>query len=394
MSLVKTPRIGSIDLLRGIIMVIMALDHTRDYFHIGAFTDDPLNLATTTPWLYGTRWVTHFCAPIFVFLAGISAWLQSSRKTKKELSAFLISRGLWLVLVDLFIITLGTTSNIYFEYFIIQTLWAIGISMAILGLVIWLPFPVILSVGLLIVLGHNAVDQYEADNAASLPTWWHLLHKPGEAGLWGQHKLFIFYPFLPWTGLMLLGYCCGRIFTTNSEEHRNKILRWMGFGLLIFFALLRLPNLYGNFIPWTPQKTALFSFMSFMDVNKYPPSLLYMCATIGPALIFLGFVQHTKGRVASIFNVYGRVPMFFYIFHFYLLSAISLSLFFYHGHTVEEGLKEIPGVPFKFIIPGVGYSLPIVYLIWMAVVVFLYPFCKWYDTYKTHHPEKKWLSYL
>jgi uncharacterized membrane protein len=394
MTTLKKSRIQSIDLLRGIIMIIMALDHCRDYFHSAALVDDPLNLATTSPFLYFTRWITHFCAPIFLFLSGTSAWLQSGRKTKKELSQFLITRGLWLILVDLVIITLGTTGDIYFSYFIIQTLWAIGISMAILGLMIWLPFYVILITGLVIVLGHNSLDFAEANQQGDLPFWWHLLHKQGDFTLWPGHHLFIFYPFLSWSGLMMLGYCFGKVFTAYEVPQRNKILLGTGVGLLVFFAVLRFTNLYGDPVDWSAQKNALYTFLSFMNVQKYPPSLLYMCATIGPALIFLGLVKNTGSRLSKIFIIYGRVPMFYYIIHFYVLCIVNITLYLSRGHTVAEGLKGMPGMPWKFVAPGEGFSLAVAYAIWISVVIALYPLCKWYDKYKSSHPEKKWLSYL
>lgn len=393
MTTISKSRISSIDLLRGIIMVIMALDHTRDFFHDQAMLDDPLNVLTTTPVLYATRWITHLCAPTFVFLSGISIWLQSQRKSKKELSGFLISRGLWLVLMDLTIITLGTTSNYHFEFFVIQTLWAIGISMFIMGFMIKLPFRAVLVIGLLIVLGHNSLDWIEAQQK-DLPFLWHLMHQQGAFPLWGSHKLFIFYPFLPWSGLMMLGYCCGTIFTRYDETQRSKLLLRLGLGIVVFFVLLRFTNLYGDPLHWSSQRNTLYSFLSFMNVQKYPPSLLYMCATIAPGLIFLARVKNTNARVAQFFIVFGRVPMFYYVLHFYTLAVISDTIFFLRGHTLDQGLKGVEGFPYKFVLPGEGFSLGVVYLIWIAVVVSLYPLCKRYDRYKSTHPEKKWLSYL
>ncbi|MEO5595244.1 MAG: heparan-alpha-glucosaminide N-acetyltransferase domain-containing protein [Chitinophagaceae bacterium] len=387
-------RIQSIDLLRGIIMVIMALDHTRDYFHSTALTEDPTNLATTTTLLFFTRWITHLCAPTFVLLSGVSAWLQHGRKTTSELSRFLVTRGLWLVLVDLIVVTFGTTADIHFDFFVIQTLWAIGISMFILGLMIHLPFKVILVTGLLIVLGHNAIDFAERNYRGDVPVWWHFLHKQGDVNLGMGHHLFIFYPFLPWAGLMMMGYCLGKIFTLYPEPQRNKILLRIGIGLLLFFTLLRFVNLYGDPAPWSPQKNSWFTFLSFINITKYPPSLLYLCVTIGPGLIFLSLVKKTSSRLAKIFIVYGRVPMFFYLLHFYLLSGLHVADFLARGHSLQQGMKTIPGELWKFVVYGEGYSIAVVYAIWMAVVAGLYPLCKWYDTYKTSHPEKKWLSYF
>lgn len=394
MTTVKKTRIQSIDLLRGIIMVIMALDHTRDYFHIAAFSDDPLNLATTTPFLYFTRWITNFCAPVFVLLAGTSAWLQGRRKTTAELSRFLITRGCWLIFIDLTVMTLGILGDIHFGIFVLQTIWAIGISMVILGLVIWLPFSAILTLGLLILFGHNALDFIEKNHTGPYPLWWSMLHVRALHPLWGNHQLFVIYPFLSWAGVMMLGYCCGKIFTQFDEAKRNKILLWTGIGLVAFFIALRATNLYGNPQQWSQQKNSLFTLLSFLDVQKYPPSLLYICITIGPPLIFLALIKNTQSRLSKIFIVFGRVPFFFYILHFYVLHIINISCFLSRGHNLAEGMKGLPGVPFKFMIPGEGYSLWAVYTIWISVVIALYPLCKWYDQYKSNHPEKKWLSYL
>jgi uncharacterized membrane protein len=206
-------RIQSIDVLRGIVMIIMALDHIRDYIHIDAMTDDPLNLATTTPALYFTRWITHFCAPVFVFLSGISIYLQSQRKTKKELSAFLVKRGLWLILVEMIVVTFGWSFNYAFNFVFLGVIWVIGLSMIMLGLLIYLPFRLILVLGLIILLGHNVFDFTEANAAYHHTFLKDLIH----SGLFSRypfavnHAIVILYPFLPWTGLMMVGYCTGRL---------------------------------------------------------------------------------------------------------------------------------------------------------------------------------------
>lgn len=391
----NSKRIESIDLLRGLVMIIMALDHTRDFFHKEAFTADPLDPATTTPILYFTRWITHFCAPTFVFLSGLSAWLQSQRKTKKELSRFLITRGLWLILLEVTVITLGITADIHYGTFILQTIWSIGISMVILGLVIWLPYAAILSIGLLIVFGHNTLDYAEAARQGNVPVWWNFLHLPTFLSLSPDRGIGVFYPFLSWAGLMIVGYCCGKIFTEKEPAVRNKILLWMGVGSLVFFTVLRFTNSYGDPGTWSQQSNGIRTFFSFMNVQKYPPSLLFMCATIGGSLIFLALVKNTQqGRLARIIKVYGRVPFFYYILHFYLLHIISITVYLSWGHTMAEGIKGVPGLPFKFVVPGEGYDIWVVYLIWLAVVAALYPICKWYDNYKMNHKEKWWLSYL
>ena len=383
-------RINSIDLLRGIVMIIMALDHTRDYFHAPAFIDDPLNLQTTTPALFATRWITHLCAPTFVFLSGTSAFLQSLRKSKKELSTFLLTRGLWLILVEILIMTLGITFDIGYHVIILQTIWSIGISMVILSAVIWLPFPLILALGLLIVLGHNSLDFYEATRKKfSIP--YGLLHVQGIHPL-GNKLLLVFYPFLPWTGTMILGYCFGRYYLADIMN-RNKRSILLGAGLIIFFVVLRFANIYGDPLGWKTQPSALYTFFSFINTQKYPPSLLYLCVTIGPSLIILGLVGDARNKFADVISVYGRVPLFYYVIHFYLLHLLSAIMYLMNGHSFEEGAKGVDGVPFKFYQPGEGFGLAGVYLVWLIVVTLLYPLCKWFADYKRQQPSW-WLSYL
>jgi len=389
-----TYRIDSIDLLRGLIMIIMALDHTRDFFHKDAWTDDPLNMATTTPILFFTRWITHFCAPVFVFLAGTSAWFQSLRKSKKELSLFLIKRGFWLILIEITLVNFSFSFDIHFGITALQTIWAIGISMVVLGLVIWLPFAAILGIGLLIVLGHNALDFYEAKRQG-FPVWYSLLHKQGRYPLGDHHNLGVMYPFLSWAGLMMMGYCFGKLFTIYSGAQRKKILTWLGLGIIAFFIVLRAINIYGNPEKWAEQKNGLFTFFSFIDTHKYPPSLLYMCMTIGPAILFLAWAGSVKSKLANVITVYGRVPFFYYILHFYLIHTVSAILSFTRGHSFSDGVHDSGGGGFlpNFIYPNEGYSLLFVYVIWILIVAALYPLCKWFSEYKKTHSQW-WLSYL
>jgi len=272
-------RLNSIDILRGVVMVIMALDHVRDFFHNQAFTDDPMNMATTTPWLFFTRWITHFCAPTFVFLSGTSAFLMGQRRTKKQLSKFLITRGLWLVFVELFIITLGWTFNPLYNIFILQVIWAIGISMIILGILVLFPFWVVFAVGCVILFGHNLLDYPEAARNGQVPLWWEFIHHGffKQINLDQNHVAILIYAFLPWTGLMTLGYCFGVLFKKEiSPGLRRKRLMQIGLGLVALFILLRLINKYGDPHPWSAQpRGSLYSFFSFLNVNKYPPSLIF-----------------------------------------------------------------------------------------------------------------------
>ncbi|MGZ8553761.1 MAG: DUF1624 domain-containing protein [Chitinophagaceae bacterium] len=390
-------RIESIDILRGIAMVIMALDHVRDYFHLTGFTDDPLNLATTTPFLYFTRWITHLCAPIFVFLSGTSIYLQSLRKTKKELSAFLIKRGLWLIFAEFIIIAFAWTFNPFYNFIPLQVIWAIGISMVILGFAIRLPYHFILVMGLVIVFGHNLLDIPEAAPGFKAGFWWDLLHHGHFAAYpyMPGHFAVIVYPFVPWLGVMMLGYCTGIFFSPQfSAEQRRKIIFRLGIALILFFVIVRFINIYGDPVAWTVQKNGLFTFLSFMKVNKYPPSLLYLCITIGPALVLLSFMEKFKNGFTNIMVVFGRTAFFYYIIHIYLIHLLATIVFFAKGHSIQDALNSMQNLPFMFLIPGEGYNLPVVYGIWAFVIILLYPICKWYDKYKTRHKEKWWLSYL
>ncbi|HMK05495.1 MAG TPA: heparan-alpha-glucosaminide N-acetyltransferase domain-containing protein [Ferruginibacter sp.] len=385
-------RIQSIDLLRGLVMIIMALDHTRDFFHAQAFTEDPLNPATTTPMLYFTRWITHFCAPVFVFLSGASIYLQSLRKTKKELSLFVIKRGLWLILIEITVINFAFTFDIHFSVTGLQTIWSIGISMIILGLFIWLPFPLILVTGLAIVFGHNLLDLYEKGRE-TFSVWYSLLHRPGFYPLWGRYNLLVLYPFLSWAGLMMLGYCFGKLIYNNEGAQRKKVLLWLGLGITAFFIIVRIADIYGDPDVLTNTDKPLNSLYSFLEVAKYPPSLLYMCMTIGPAIVFLAFFDKATGRVSRFISVYGRVAFFYYILHFFLIHLLSSIFFLMRGHKFAQGIYPNGELP-NFLKPGEGYNLFIVYLLWIGIVALLYPLCKWYDAYKTRHKEKWWLSYL
>lgn len=398
-ELVRNKRIESIDILRGLAMVIMALDHVRDFFHISANIDDPLNLATTSPALYFTRWITHFCAPIFVFLSGTSIYLQSLRKSTKELGIFLVKRGIWLILAEWFIISLAWTFNPFYNVFPFQVIWAIGISMLILGLLILikLPFRAILVLGLLIVFGHNLLDTPESKPGFQPGFWWDLVHhgrftfyefSPG-------YFVIVVYPFLAWTGVMMLGYAAGRWFSPNVEEHqRKKILLGTGSALILFFIVIRMLNVYGDPLAWSAQKNSLYSILSFLKVNKYPPSLLYLCITIGPALLLLAWMENWRNTFSRAMIVFGRTAFFYYIIHLYLIHVLATIAYFWRGHQFSELKQHAGQTPFLFVLPGEGFGLIGVYAVWLFVIVLLYPLCRRYDRYKSAHKEKWWLSYL
>jgi uncharacterized membrane protein len=395
-------RIQSIDILRGLVMVIMALDHVRDFFYRAdvagggaSLAMDPTNLATTTPALFFTRWITHFCAPIFVFLAGTSVFLMSRKKTKKELSLFLITRGCWLVFVEIVIITFGWTFNPFFNVVILQVIWAFGISMILLGLLIWLPYWAIFSIGAVIVFGHNLLDFESINHNLKGSVIANLLYFTNfnfyEYAK--DHYVIIVYAFVPWLGVMLLGYCFGKLYGNNMEpERRKKILLKLGGLLILLFILIRLVKGYGDPVPFSDQPRGnLFTFLSFLNVNKYPPSLAFLCMTIGPGLIFLALMESVQNKITHFFRVYGRVPLFYYILHFYIIHTVAVVVFFAQGFSVKQ-IAE-PGNPFLFKPTGFGFGLLGVYAVWFFVFLVLYPLCKKYDRYKSSH-QKWWLSYL
>ena len=388
----STYRINSIDFLRGLVMIIMALDHTRDFFHKEAMLDDPLNFATTTPVLFLTRWITHFCAPIFVFLAGTSGFFQSLRKSKAGLCSFLVKRGLWLVLVEVTLITFALSFDVTFSAFFLQVIWAIGISMVLLGLAVWLPFNVILALGLIIVLGHNSLDFYEAKQQ-NFGAFYSLLHRVNFVPIGDNRVVGILYPFLPWTGVMFLGYCFGKLFTRFEGAQRRKVLAMLGLGIILFFLGLRATNSYGDPSHWAPQKNAVFTALSFINTTKYPPSLLYLCMTLGPAILFLAFADKLKNGFTRFATVFGSVPFFYYVLHFYLIHTLSLLLSITRGHNLADGAAGVPGLPFRFVFPGEGFSLLPTYLVWIGIVLLLYPLCRWFSRYKQTH-KQWWLSYL
>jgi uncharacterized membrane protein len=400
LTAVKT-RVQSIDVLRGLVMVIMALDHVRDFFHkvtldnAGAAATGPTDLTTTTSVLFFTRWITHFCAPIFVFLAGASIYLMSLKKSKKELSLFLITRGFWLVIVEVVLITFSWTFNPLYNLFILQVIWAIGISMILMGLLVQLPYKIIFLLGFIIVFGHNILDYKAVNEGLKGSAFANLLYfsQFDIIPVADNRVVLIVYAFLPWLGVMMMGYCFGKLFAPGVDAawRKAKLLQ-IGVGLFALFVVLRVINIYGDPVPWSSQpRGAVFTFLSFININKYPPSLQYLAVTIGGGIIFLALMEKVQNRFTNVMNVYGRVPMLYYILHFYLIHTLVVIVFYLQGF----GNKDIvtPGVPFFFKPNTFGLNLWGVYAVWIFVVAVLYPVCKKYNRYKSTH-DKWWLSYL
>ena len=382
---IAAERITSIDILRGMIMIIMALDHTRDFFHTTAMTADPMAVAAPEPALYFTRWITHFCAPLFVFLSGISAYLSSKKKTPAAASLFLIKRGIWLIVAELVLITLALTFNPLYNIIILQVIWVIGCSMIILALLSRLSFKVTLITGLILFFGHNILDKIilpPSDVITILFT-----ARGSVIPLSPTRFILDLYAVLPWTGIMLLGYCSGYFYqhAIFTPKRRQRLFLFTGTALILLFIVLRFTNIYGDPSPFTK---GLFS---FLNTSKYPPSLLYSCMTLGPAFILLAILENVKGKWSNIISTYGKVPFFYYVLHFYLLHSLLVIAFFASGYNGSQIVD--PNIPFLFRPASFGYSLPVVYLIWLAVVVALYFPCRWFIKYKQQH-QYWWLKYV
>ena len=382
-------RVTSIDILRGLIMIIMALDHTRDFFHSTAMTADPLNPATTTPVLFFTRWITHFCAPGFVFLSGLSAWLSSQKKTKAAASMFLLKRGAWLVIVEVTLVTFGITFNPFFNLIILQVIWVIGWSMIILGLLMRISYKAILLIGIFLVFGHNVLDYIKLPGGQVAGYFWAALFtaRGTIVALDSSHFIAVFYAILPWTGIMLLGYSAGIWFQKGfSPGKRKRLLLLAGIFAIALFIGLRLIRGYGDPGAWDGK-----TLFSFLNTSKYPPSLEFACMTLGPSLILLSLFENVRTRWSEVVSIYGRVPFFYYMLHFYLLHILLVLLFFATNHSMAQ--ISDPNSPFMFRPVAFGFNLAIVYLIWLAVVAALYFPCRWFNKVKMERSEW-WLKYL
>lgn len=390
---VKSARIESIDLLRGIVMIIMALDHVRDYFHADAFLHNPTDLGNTNIILFFTRWITHFCAPVFVFLAGTSAFMVGNRKGKAGLSSFLLTRGLWLIFLEFTVINFSWFFNIHFSFIALTVIWGLATSMILLSVVVYLPFKAILAIGLVLVFGHNILDSLQVVGNSPLGEISAVLLRPYVFQL-GHFTVFTGYPILPWAGVMFLGYCFGTLYSSSfNQDKRKKTLIQLGVSSILLFVVMRFINHYGDPSSWEGQRDFVFTILSFINLTKYPPSMFYILVTLGPAFLFLAFTEKISGKISSYVVSLGRVPMFYYITHIYLIHILALFAALATGYSLSDmtfttWITDSPNLK------GYGFNLFVVYLIWIGVVLSLYPFCLWYERYKANHKEKWWLSYL
>jgi uncharacterized membrane protein len=380
-------RILSIDILRGIIMIIMALDHVRDFYGHASF--DPLDLSQTSPLLFLTRWITHFCAPGFIFLSGVSAFLSSKRKTKNEAALFLFKRGLWLLLLEFTLIGFGWLLDIGFHTLFAQVIWAIGCSMIFLSALIYFNLkPLYIGiVGLTLIFVHNAFDQVRSDSFGDAKLLWLVVHEQGFYQLNSYESIFILYPLVPWIGVIAAGYYFGTLFLLEPAARRTLFFK-IGAGAILLFIIFRAINVYGDPFPWQVQNSWWKNILAFIKCHKYPPSLCYLLMTIGVSIIALGFLEHAKGKLSRVFLIYGRVPFFYYILHIYLIHLSQVAIALSMGFTANDLENAFQGSPGKW-----GFELPYVYLIWITIVALLYFPCRWFMKIKERRRDW-WLSYL
>ncbi len=379
-------RLVSIDLLRGLVMILMTLDHTRDFFSNVDFY--PLDLNQSNIPLFLTRWVTHLCATSFILLAGLAAFLSLKRgKTKPQLARFLLIRGLWLIFLELTVVSLAWT--FYPGLFMAGVLWVIGWSMVVLALLIQLPMSSIAIFGVMLIVGHNLFDSVQAEQLGNFGWIWAFLHERAMFSPPSGIRFFLVYPLIPWVGVMACGYALGNILTKTKTQR----LRWLlnlGWGLIVSFVVIRGINIYGDPEPWSVQSSFQKTVLSFINCHKYPPSLLYLLITLGIAFLILYVFESQRFPILQPLLIFGRVPLFFYIIHLWLIhfAAIFLALPKYGFKAVILPYLLSSAMPDNY-----GYDLHHVYVLWIIMLIILYPLCYWFTNYKSKH-KYWWLNFL
>ncbi len=380
-------RIDSVDVVRGVIMVLMALDHTRDYFGIPG--QNPTDLSTASAALFMTRWITNICAPVFFLLTGTGACLSRRRRSPGNLAGFLFTRGLWLIVLDLVVLRcLAYQFNFDFRVTLLLVLWALGWSMIALAALVRLPAPVVTAIGAIMIVGHNLLD-----TVRSTSPLWSILHQPGFVLNTPAHVVFAAYPLVPWIGVTAVGYGLGQIYSWSATRRRAFLLR-LGLVLTLAFIALRAVNVYGDPSRWSRHDSTLYTVLSFFATTKYPPSLLFLLMTLGPALLFLGAVDGATPRALRPAIIFGRVPLFYYIVHFPLIHLLALATCVARYGTAHWMFESPSVAHYPFTAPpGWGFPLPVVYLIWALIVCAMYPLCRWYAALKARRTDP-WLSYI
>ena len=380
----SSQRNAAIDILRGLVMVIMTLDHARDFW--GGYTPSPTDLEVTTAPLFFTRWITHLCAPVFVFLAGTSAYLYGSKRSPAKLAQFLLTRGLWLVLIELTVCKYVWVPEPGYSLVLLQVIWVIGWSMIVLAGLCFLGPTTVTVIGIVIVCGHNLLDPLVPSNFGNGAGLWTILHEGGRLPLSDGLTWLVSYPLLPWIGVIALGYGFGVTIGLNIATRRKLYMR-LGLAMIAAFVLLRAANFYGDPVEWSLQANGMLTLLSFLNAEKYPPSLLFLLMTLGPALCLLSILTGwAPGRLRDALLVFGRVPFFYYILHLYLLrfTAIPVSFWLYGA----EAVKPPPGPAGSAML-----GLSATYISWAIAILILYPACVWFARIKERRRDW-WLSYL
>ena len=384
-------RSNSIDFVRGVVMVIMALDHTRDMLHVSSLTQNPTDLATTTPLLFFTRWITHFCAPVFVFLAGTSAYLSSRKQNDVTATRrFLLQRGIWLVVLEFTLVNFALWFDIQFRTLLFQVIAAIGFSFIVLALLLKFSPKVIGIIGVIIILGHDLLPLIPLSDNSALKVILTPFFGPASFQLTPHLTFVIGYPLIPWLGILLAGFAAGKLFELSETERKSACLK-IGLAALALFAVIRFSNFYGDPSKWSVQRNSLFTFLSFLNTSKYPPSLLFTLMTLGAMFLLLSFVENIKNTFSRVITGYGKVPLFYFLIHLYLIHLLMFVMVFLQGYQWSD---LVFGFNFGRPETGSGVELWVIYLIWLSVAAFLYPLCKWYGNYKASHSENLWLRYL
>ena len=386
-SATLTRRLTSVDALRGIVMILMALDHVRDFF--GTPGVSPTNLAQTTVPLFLTRWITHICAPTFFLLTGTGAFLSLERKSIPELSRYLFIRGVWLIVLELTVIRcLGFQFNFDYQVTMLVVIWALGWAMVVLAALVWLPPSIILTFGVVMIAGHNLLDGIRSANPI-----WVMLHSPDFVVNRPGFVVFAPYTLIPWVGVTAVGYVFGRVYRWTPERRRAFLLK-AGLGLAAAFVVLRAINVYGDPAPWSTQASSAMTTVSFLNVTKYPPSLLFLLMALGPALLILRALDGGTPRILAPAIVFGRVPLFYFLLHLPLIHLLAVVACYWQNGAVYWMLQSpnLGAYPFTPP-PGWGLSLPTIYLLWVLVVVMVYLACQWFASVKQRRTDS-WLTYL
>jgi uncharacterized membrane protein len=390
-------RLSSIDALRGAVMIVMALDHVRDFFHLGAMSFSPTDLTQTWPGLFFTRWITHYCMPVFMFTAGMGAFLFGQRShTRRQLSRFLWSRGLWFIVLELTVMQLAYNFNVSLRYTILLLiLWVFGICMIAMAGLIHLPMRWLAALSVMVMVFHNCLDGIDAAQFGSFAWLWDLLHQPGPISVAGRQVLMP-YTLLPWIAVMAAGFCFGQVCLLEPATRRRIMLR-TGVALTVAFVVVRAVNRYGDPVPWEEQKSGIFTLLSFLNCTKYPGSLDFLLMTLGPALLVLAYFDQRRFKPENPLIVFGRVPMFYFVLHFYLIHGLTvLAAFLRYGRSAAAFIfNPLPsmGGPQELFPGNFGYGLWVVYGVWLLTVIVLYPVCRWFANVKATRKDW-WLSYL